>query len=394
MADDPTDVVVDDSKLAAWGLDGDDDETPETPGEAPAVPAADQPTTTPPTEPVEPGTADPTPAVPVQPATPAAQTPPVTATPPSEPPSTDTPYAFKADGKELSIPGAVKLANGDLRIPATSLNHLQRHLADRGEWQRVLGERQRTETDLRTQVDTVTQTNVGLLERFQQMLDLAATDPEGLIAYALKARQELPTYVQQRQAKARESEMEQLRQRLAEVELERNLPQLEPVWREHVGQYVARTVANDPALGDLDVAALAASVWEDRHSAGLLVRAPADDPSGAFKKGDVAVDLRVLGLLVQQHAKTERRIAAERAKVLAAQAAETERLRAAAQNTANLTPPAAKPVLLANGKTPSGPTVRQKQVVSGARPRNEDGTFKSSREAFEDEWDKLDLSPD
>lgn len=392
MADDPTDVVVDDSKLAAWGLDGDDDETPETPSPAASPPEA-QPPTPEPTEPVAPGTADPTPAAPVQPPTPAAP-PPVTATSlPSEQPPTESPYAFKADGKELSIPGAVKLANGDLRIPATSLNHLQRHLADRGEWQRVLTERQRTESDLRTQVDTAKQTNVGLLERFQQMLDLAATDPDGLIAYALKAREELPRYVQQQQERQRDSETEQLRQRLAEVELERNLPQLEPVWRENVAQRVAALLGQDPTLADLDASTLAAAVWEDRHHAGLLVRAPADDPSGAFKKGDVAVDLRVLSLLVQQHAKTERRIAAERAKVLAAQAAETERLRAAAQNTANLTPPVTTPVL-AHGKTPSGPTVKQKQVVSGGRPRNDDGTFKSSREAFEDEWDKLDLSPD
>lgn len=389
MADDPNTLVVDDSKLAAWGLDDDDEQTP-----APDVvaPSPEAPPATPPSEPVEPGTADPTPAPPVPPTT-APASPPVSATtvPPSEQPPSETPYAFKADGKDLPITG-FKLANGDLRIPAATAAKLHHYLADRTEVQRVLTERQRTETDLRSQVDTAKQTNVGLLERFQQMLDLAASDPEGLIAYALKARAELPTYVSEMQAKQRDTETEQLRQRLAEVELERNLPQLEPVWRENVTQRIAQMVANDPSLSDVDAKVLADAAWEDRHSAGLLVRAPVDAPDGSFKKGDVAVSLPVLAQLVQQHARTERRIAAERQKITAAQAAETERLRAAAQNAAILQPTTKAPVLV-NGKTPSGPVVRQKQVVSG-RPRNADGTFMSEKDGFDKEWADLDLSPD
>ena len=397
--DDPNTTVIDDSKLAAWGLDDDEEtvETPEATIGAASVPAEAQPTpAVNPSAPVEPGTVtDPTPAAPVQPPAPAA-TPPATATNPAVPSDTpqDTPYAFKADGKELSIPGAVRLANGDLRIPATSLNHLQRHLADRGEWQRVLGERQRTESDLRTQLDTVQQTKNGLLERFQQLLDLAGTDPEALITYAVKARQELPTYVAELQRREKDTETEQLRQRLAEIEFNAALPQLEPVWRDTVGQHVRQLVAHDPALADLPVDALANAVWEDR-SLGVLVRAPSDAPDGSFKRGDVAIHLPTLTQLLQRHAVTERRILQERQKAITEAETRAAAAKATAQNTATLTPPTV-PQVRVGSKTP-GPLVRTKQSVT--QPRNDDGTFagagkKSAAESFDDEWAKLDLGPD
>lgn len=399
--DDPsTTATVDDSKLAAWDLLDEDDgveaPTPD-PGAAPSVLAEAQPSSTPAaSEPAVAESAPPTSAPPVPPtvAPAATPTPPAasaTTAPPSEQSPTETPYAFKADGKELPITGAVRLPNGDVRIPAAVIPKMHHYLADRTEVQRVLGERQRTESDLRTQIDTVTQTKNGLLERFQQLLDLAGTDPEALITYAVKARQELPTYVAELQRREKDTETEQLRQRLAEIEFNAALPQLEPVWRDTVGQHVRQLVANDPSLADLPVDALAAAVWEDR-SLGLLVRAPTDAPDGSFKRGDMAIHLPLLAQLLQRHAVTERRILQERQKAVTEAETKAAAARATAQNTATLAPPTI-PQVRTGSKTP-GPMVRTKQTVTAPRPHRQDGTFMSATEAFEKEWAETDLGPD
>lgn len=400
--DDPsTTATVDDSKLAAWDLLDEDDgvEAPAPDGAAPSVPAEAQPSSTSAaSEPAAAENAPPTSAPPVPPTVAPAVTPPpaasATTAPPSEQSPTETPYAFKADGKELPITGAVRLPNGDVRIPAAVIPKMHHYLADRTEVQRVLGERQRTESDLRTQLDTVQQTKNGLLERFQQLLDLAGTDPEALITYAVKARQELPTYVAELQRREKDTETEQLRQRLAEIEFNAALPQLEPVWRDTVGQHVRQLVAHDPALADLPVDALANAVWEDR-SLGVLVRAPSDAPDGSFKRGDVAIHLPTLTQLLQRHAVTERRILQERQKAITEAETRAAAAKATAQNTATLTPPTV-PQVRVGSKTP-GPLVRTKQSVN--QPRNDDGTFagagkKSAAESFDDEWAKLDLGPD
>lgn len=116
------------------------DPTAAPPSTEPAAPA---PAASPPDSP-DAGSASPVESSPVgPPSTEPAQAPPeAAAVPAATPPTTEEPFAFRAG---ISLPGAVKMADGSLRLPADKVATLERVLSS----ERAL---QRQAADLRTQL--------------------------------------------------------------------------------------------------------------------------------------------------------------------------------------------------------------------------------------------------
>lgn len=365
---------------------GPDDDEPEASSQAPvsepdAAPSSEgQPPAS------DPAPADATDSVPApdgQPTPTPAETP-VTASAPTTPPVPDTPSetptAIKADGRELPIPGVMQRANGDLVIPAASRNALQMHLADRRVIQQRETEHKRQLADLQQQVSAKDQTAQALVKQIETLLD--ANDLNAVADWVEKVRTEFPRFMADARVREQEAREQALQQRLRELELERERPNLEPAWQAGVKDHAASLIAADPDLTGLDPAVVDA-LWAE-HKDRLVVLAPADDPAAGIRKGEPAVQLEELRRLLIVEAKASRRIAAERQKWEQERAAEAARQQARTINAAATQPPKAPTTVTAV----KAKTISVKERSAPSRPRNPDGTF--AKTDFDKEWADFD----
>lgn len=340
-----------------------------------------------------------TPAAPATPATPStpetvspeavapAVTPPATPDPaaPASVPE-PVPHTFKADGRELPIPGIVREANGDIRIPAGSLQHLQRHLADRTEVQR-------RETQYRHQLTTSQQTIAAkdaardsLLQQYETLIALALEQPEQVQAWAAKKAQEFPAFRANMERQEVEAQRRQIEAERQQMERERMRPQLEPIWRQNVAQYAAQMAQERPELAGLTVDdALVERIWAWKDQ-GLMTVADRDYPEAGVKAGEMAFSQAMLIQLLAQESVTHRRLAEARAQWETERATKAAQAQAIAQNTAAQQVKAPTAVPAAGARTPAAPPTD--------RPRRPDGTFApagSNKKTWDQELD--DWSP-
>lgn len=372
---------ADESKLADWSeLDeAFVDEAPvEASSEAPAPveetpPEPDQP-------PVSPAaSADPAAAPPGQPDTaPAPSAPASSSAPPvtAEPSTTETPYQLRADGRELAIPGVVKLADGSLKVPAQSFNALAMHLADRSAIRERITEVNRQMADQTKSLEAVTSSKDQLLELFQQVLSM---DPAQRDQWCEEKAAAFPQFVAQTRERELALREERLRQQEEQAEFQRRLPELEPQWRQGLVGYVQRLCEADGVSG-LDPAKVAEIAWAWKDH-GLLVRAPEDIPETGTRKGQMAVALPLLRQIIHQEARGAAEKARLRAEWDAEQARQRQVAKATAVNTAAQTKAPPPPTVAATG----GRTVR---VQERSQPRRADGTFAKKDDTDAGQWER------
>jgi len=364
-----------------------DDEAPVEGSDATPAPVesstapADQPPVTPapPADPAAvvepPGQPDPAPAPPAPATSPA---PPVTA----DPSTTETPYALRADGRELAIPGVVKLADGSLKIPAQSFNALAMHLADRTAIREKVTEYHRQLAEQAESLQAATTSKDHLLDLFQQVL---AMTPEERDRWCEEKQLAFPQFVAESRERELQSREARLRQQEEEAEFKRRLPELEPQWQQGLVGYVQRMCEQDGVTG-LDPAQVAQVAWAWKDH-GLLVRAPQDIPETGTRKGQMAVALPLLRQIIHQEARNAAERARLRAEWEAEQARRQQVAKATAINAAAQARPQTPPTVAATG----GRTVR---VQERSQPRRADGTFAKKDESDAGTWERELMSAD
>lgn len=361
---------------------------------APAPDASEAPASQAPSDPAAPAT----PATPSTPesvspesAAPASPTP---ATPdPAAPVSVPepVPHTFKADGRELPIPGLVREANGDIRVPAGSVQHLQRHLADRTEVQRRETQYRHQLTQYQQTIAAKDQARDALLTQYEQLIQLALEQPDQVQAWASQKAQQFPAFRANLERVEVEAERNRLLQERAEIERERMRPQLEPIWRQNVAQYAAQMAQERPELAGLTVDdALIERIWQWKDQ-GLLTVADRDYPEAGVKAGEVAFSQAMLIQLLAQESVAYRRLAEARTQWEQEQATKLAQAKATALNTAAQQVKAPTAVPAAGARTPAAPSTDQ-------RPRRPDGTFAPAGTPSKnwdremDEWNPFDGS--
>lgn len=253
------------------------------------------------------------------------------------------PYVARADGKDIRIPGAVRV-NGYIAIPEAQERLLQSHLADRDAW--IVKERA-----YKAQIEAKGEKETEATVLIEHLASLMEGDGSGLRAF-------FENFDVNRAALLKEMENAGLKERLSAREKQDQESQREQEdrayqeWapkalREAVGGFLGSPEFKDSGLkSEVVVRKL------ERLGDGLFFRATEDMPDFGVRKGQIGVRYDMIAEMMRDDAdmlKTERttRAEAEEAK---------KRNAAATGKTATKAPPA----LTAKGSpTPGGKTTKK-----------------------------------
>jgi hypothetical protein len=274
------DVVLDEEESQLAASLATELDTPEGAVPVPAPAADDAP----------PADAAPTPAEQVPAETPPqGQVPPVPASPVVPPPT----WSFKADGREVTVPGAKVTADGIL-IPKDAWQRtVQPHLADRAAWNAQVQEFRRTEAGLREQVEAVEKGQHPAIVRANavtaKFTELMDKGPEAVAEWLDNFQQNRPILEANARAAAAEAEREQYKSRISQADQERQQAALEPQKRTAVEQQVTALLASaDYKDLGLDSQRIVQRLLKDPRT---YVTADRDYPEFGLRRGELAVDV-------------------------------------------------------------------------------------------------------
>lgn len=340
------DTLVADLLEAAGGSEA----TPETDT---ATPATDQ-SPTPDTPPVQPDATSPEKVD--APATPAPLTPPEIPTP-VDPFSGGEPFAFRIDGRQVSIDGA-KVINDHVVIPKSAwLNQMQHFLGDRsairnreGQYKQALEQANAGRSEWEAEKAT-------MLGEIQQMF----ADPEAMLAKLQNWQTEGPLLMAKMEAKAARQQVEQFQRRQQDEMRHQQEAAVIPQLQDQLGDTVEQWLSDHGINWESDKERWSGwmrNVWEDFGPNGLFQRDP------------------ISGRPVLQEDKVQRLFQREVSRVQSAQVAAKAVEQKKAMNAAAVAPSKPKPPV--PGKAPApAPT----------RARNDSGQYTKKDEPFDrDTW--------
>lgn len=271
-----------------------------------------------------------------------------------QPPEGGEPFAFRVDGTDVEVPGALRYEHG-IYVPTDAWTIVQKHLADR----EVISARERQFEQRIQSLDPARHPDVlqaqETLKAFQALLQQG---PIEVAKWLDNYEQNRPLLEAQIQLAATRAQLEARSQQMGDTEFEQQAEQLSQQLPGYLKQNIEAAIAADPAMKDLVGAtdAVFEQLWPMAEM--LFFEADRDYPEHGVRRGQIIVRPDVLSRLLKQQASTR---------------AEMKRLQAAARTNAKAT-----------GKTKTAPTVstRGRPIPAGQSKAYQPGDTRSWKEDF------------
>lgn len=305
-------------------------------------------------------------AQPEQPTTPAAapSAAPTPQGPPGEPslPDTRQPFSFRADRTEVSVPGAY-VDSQFVHIPREQWGRtIQPRLADRGQIQRALQERDQQIHHWRSQADPERNPAVQEARLLSQQLATALFDPslteDQVLDEVARIRGAMPVLQERARANAAQAQLQEYQGAAEQQAAVEAWHQSVPVLQSGLQEYVSSALSHPQiAAAGLDPQEIVATLWGDggpdslgeifydSDGRGSLVLSTAGGPVALRSERVDQLILTAARASLRQKSAAEQALAAERARSDAA----TRAAEVARQNAASLAPRAASPPVVGAG---------------------------------------------
>lgn len=268
------------------------------------------------------------------------------------PPSGGEPFAFRADGREVQVPGALKYEHGTY-IPAASWATVQRHLADR---EAISAQLRQKDQQIASLAPDQHPDVIRARETLKAMSGLLDKGPAEVATWLDQFATNRPLLEAQIQNQVLQAQLQARQQQSTETERE----QAQQWYAQHLPGYLQQNIdwaiQSDPALAELAGMGdqLRDAFWPLAPQ--LFVEVDRDYPEHNLRRGQLTVRHDVLKTLLTQRA---------------SQRAEVKKLEAAAKlNQAATRRAPATPTVPARGRPVPG--ARAKTYTSGDRSWKED----------------------
>jgi hypothetical protein len=252
---------------------------------------------------------------------PAGEGEPAAAPPVWTPPEGGEPFTFRADGREVTVPGALKYEHG-IYVPADAWNGVvQQHLADRGVWQQQRQAYEQQIAQLDPQAHPVVLQAQATVQAFKELLDKG---PLEVAKWLDQFERNRPLLEVQIQNQALSAQLEARTRGHVQQEQEQLVQQVADALPGYLEQHIEALISQTPELAALKGSAgkLREALWP--YAQMLFIEAPPDRdlPEHGLRRGQIGVNRAVLSQMLGQQA---------------AHAAEVKRLEAAARHNAAAT---------------------------------------------------------
>lgn len=275
-----------------------------------------------------------------------------------KPPAGGTPFRFRADHREVEVPGALEWDHG-IYVPKDAWNGVvSRHLADRDS---LYQQHQREVQTLQQQLQdrdpdrnpVVQQANI-TVQKFRELMDQGpAAVAQWLDNFAVNR----PLLEAEIKAAGLEAQLQARQQQMGSQEEEAAITRIQQELPGYVEQNIAALISQTPELASLKGSekALVQSLWPYARS--FLWEADRDYPEHQVARGQIVPRVEVLSQLLKQEAD-------RRAEVAKLQKAAAHNQRALGRNSPTRTVPA-------RGRPVPGPAQREYKVGEAQKAKDD-----------------------
>lgn len=203
--------------------------------------------------------------------------------------SVGEPFTFRADGREISIPGAWRYPEG-VYVPTASLAFLSEHLADRRSLEERLSQLEQKLRDADPACDHEVLKARALTYRISRLMD---EGPEAMAEWLDNLYYNRPLLEVSAEADALSAQLHDYKARLLVTAMEQEVSDL--------GEQMERALTPcldvhlaDPAIAPLRLDRNRLLVRLYQRATALFIEAPADHPAAGVRKGDLIVNTAIL----------------------------------------------------------------------------------------------------